>query len=88
LHDHGGKGPRIGLWITDLFFREGCLLVEYDGDHHRTDRAQFATDVRRSSNLTAAGYAQLRFTAADLLGRPDTVVATVSTTLKSRGVRW
>ncbi len=72
---------------ADLYFREARLLVEYDGDQHRIDRAQFAHDIRRGSRLTAAGFAILRFTSSDVFGRPDELVATVAAALRSRTKR-
>jgi hypothetical protein len=66
---------------ADLLYRAAKVIVEYDGDHHRLDRAQFARDVRRGSDLAASGYLVLRFTASDLLGRPHAVVAAVRTAL-------
>lgn len=77
----------FGHWIArvDLLFREARVIVEYDGDQHRTDRQQFAKDVERLSKLAAAGYLVLRFTASDVYGRPDYVLATVRAALASRG---
>jgi Protein of unknown function (DUF559) len=69
---------------VDLLYRLQKVIVEYDGDQHRTNRQQFATDVERLSKLAAAGYVVLRFTASDLLGRPHYVLATVSAALASR----
>lgn len=69
---------------ADLLLRLARIVIEYEGDHHRTDRAQFAHDVRRGSRLVAAGYLVLRFTADDVLRRPDYVLATVRAALASR----
>ncbi|GAA2033149.1 hypothetical protein GCM10009819_16530 [Agromyces tropicus] len=44
----------------DLVFRAQRVLLEYDGDHHRTDTAQFARDVDRLNALAAAGWTVLR----------------------------
>ncbi|HTC70421.1 MAG TPA: DUF559 domain-containing protein [Acidothermaceae bacterium] len=69
---------------ADLLYRAAKVIIEYDGDHHRLDRAQFARDVRRGSDLAAAGYLVLRFTASDVLGRPYAVVAAVRSALAQR----
>ena len=69
---------------ADLLFRKARVIVEYEGDHHRSDRRQFAHDVRRGSLLAAAGYLVLRFTADDVLRRPQFVIATVRAALESR----
>ncbi|BDZ54934.1 DUF559 domain-containing protein [Agromyces marinus] len=44
----------------DLVFRAAKVLLEYDGDHHRTDSGQFARDVGRLNALAAAGWTVLR----------------------------
>lgn len=70
---------------VDLLFRAAKVVVEYDGDQHRTDRIQFARDVQRGSDLAASGYLVLRFTASDVFGRPNYVIATVRAALAMRG---
>jgi very-short-patch-repair endonuclease len=74
--EHGQFIARV-----DLLFRHARVIVEYDGDHHRTDRTQFAHDLRRTSRLAAAGYRVLRFSAADVLHRPHYVIAAVRAAL-------
>ena len=69
---------------ADLLFRKARVIVEYDGDQHRTDRAQFVKDVQRTTRLAAAGYLVLRFTGTDLVTRPQWVVATVRDALRVR----
>jgi very-short-patch-repair endonuclease len=69
---------------ADLLFRAAKVIVEYDGDQHRVSREQFAIDVGRGSELAAAGYLVLRFTASDLFGRPHYIVATVRAALAQR----
>lgn len=48
------------------------LAVEYEGDHHRVDRAQFARDIARLEELIALGWTIIRV-AADT--PPRTVIA-------------
>jgi very-short-patch-repair endonuclease len=49
------------------------LAVEYDGDHHRLDRTQFAYDIERAEDLDEVGWLVVRFAArsrsADVLHR-------------------
>ena len=52
------------------------VLVEFDGDLHR-DRRVFVNDLRRQNRLIAEGWTVLRFTSADVYGRPDEVVAAI-----------
>jgi hypothetical protein len=59
---------------ADLFYPLVHLVIEFDGGNHR-DR--LVSDDRRQNSLVSAGYRILRFTTADLYGRPDTVVAQV-----------
>lgn len=60
LRDARGRLIAIG----DLVYAEYRILVEYDGDHHRTDRAQYARDVDRLDDLAAAGWRVIRFNAS------------------------
>lgn len=61
---------------ADLAWPERKVLVEFDGDVHR-ERDVFVNDLRRQNRLVAAGWTVLRFTSADVLGRPDEVVAAI-----------
>jgi len=69
---HGDTGEFLGR--ADLYYRAAHLVIEFDGGNHR-DR--LITDDRRQNLLVGAGYRMLRFTVADLRGRPDTIVAQV-----------
>jgi very-short-patch-repair endonuclease len=64
------------LGRADMAWPGRRVLVEFDGDIHR-DRAVFVNDLRRQNQLIAAGWTVLRFTSADVLGRPDEVVAAI-----------
>jgi hypothetical protein len=78
LHDENG-------WFigrADFVWEDQKVLVEFDGDHHR-DRKTFVDDVRRQNALIAAGWTILRFTSADVLGRPAYVVATIRAALRA-----
>ena len=70
LRDEGGAF----LGRPDLFYREHKLGVEYDGETHRVSVAE---DNRRQNRLLVAGFKLLRFTAADVLRRPASVLAQV-----------
>jgi very-short-patch-repair endonuclease len=65
----------------DLAYRARRVGLEYDGDHHR-DRATFQRDIVRLNRLRLLGWTVLRFTADDVLRRPDRVVSQVRTALK------
>jgi hypothetical protein len=68
------------LGRPDLLYREARLALEYDGGTHRSS---LADDNRRQNRLLAAGFRLLRFTAGDVLGTPDAVVALVRSALYS-----
>src|SRR3954462_994923 len=59
---------------------EHRVVVEFDGDVHR-ERAVFVRDLRRQNGIMLAGWQLLRFTSADVLGRPNAVLSTVGTAL-------
>jgi very-short-patch-repair endonuclease len=62
------------LGRADMYFPDSRLVLEFDGGNHR-DR--LVEDDRRQNRLINAGFRLLRFTAADLYGRPEVVVAQV-----------
>jgi hypothetical protein len=78
-HEVRDRGGRI-LGRADLAWPEKKVLVEFDGDLHR-ERDVFVNDLRRQNQLVAEGWIILRFTSADVLGRPDEVVAEIRRTL-------
>ncbi|WP_202565774.1 hypothetical protein [Agreia sp. COWG] len=54
------------LGRLDLSYPHLKLSMEYQGDHHRTDRVQWQRDIARTRALQAAGWTELQFTQADL----------------------
>jgi hypothetical protein len=61
--------------VLDMGWEHIKLAVEYDGDHHWTDRRQFKKDISRAEALTELGWIDVRVTAADTEGG---VIARVS----------
>ncbi len=57
-----------GEWLgrADLLWREQRVIVEYEGDQHRTDRWQWQSDIVRVRRLEAAGWRVIRMSAEDL----------------------
>lgn len=51
-----------GRWIGrfDLVYREARVIVEYDGDQHRTDTGQYDLDISRIDRAIAARWAVVR----------------------------
>jgi len=65
---------------VDLAWPDRRVLVELDGNVHR-ERRVFIDDLRRQNGLVLAGWTILRFTSADVLGRPDQVIAAIRVAL-------
>lgn len=76
---YDGLGRFVGR--ADLAWPQFRVLVEFDGDLHR-DRAVFVNDLRRQNRLIAEGWTVLRFSSADLLGRPGEVVEAIRAALR------
>ena len=70
IHDRWGRF----LGRPDLYYEEHRLGIEYDGAGHRDNLAE---DNRRQNRLLDAGVRLLRFTAGDVLGKPDSIVEQV-----------
>ena len=68
----------------DLVYAEYRVIVEYDGEQHREDAAQFGRDVDRLNALAIAGWVVVRI-------RKDmadaTVIDPVTTALRAAGWR-
>lgn len=62
----------------DLGWKEAMVAVEYDGDHHRTDRYQYVKDIRRRELLEQLGWRIITVVAED---RPADIVRRVRTYL-------
>ncbi|RUR01387.1 endonuclease domain-containing protein [Labedella endophytica] len=63
--DIRGIGGRF-IARGDLVDVEHRLVLEYEGDHHRTDAAQWHRDVRRTVELEDAGWRVIRVTRSGL----------------------
>jgi G:T-mismatch repair DNA endonuclease (very short patch repair protein) len=70
LHDADQQFPGR----ADLYYPARRVVIEYDGGNHRE---LLVEDNRRQNLLINAGFHLLRFTAADIYGRPDVVAAQV-----------
>jgi Protein of unknown function (DUF559) len=68
--------------VLDMGWEKYKVAVEYDGDHHRTNRQQYAKDQWRQRKLEALGWVVLRVIADD---GPADVVRRVRAALARRG---
>lgn len=95
LNDAGLPEPAVNLPIAigngvvlhgDLAYPRHRLIVEYDGDHHRTDRRQYDHDIDRVWALQRAGWRVLRLNKSHLAGQATRAIERVSDALMhSRG---
>lgn len=69
---HDSRANFVGR--LDLYYPDHRLGIEYDGALHKD---QLAEDNRRQNLLLGAGVRLLRFTAADVLSRPEIVIGQV-----------
>lgn len=72
------------LAMCDLAFPDFKVIVEYEGDHHRTDKAQWGKDIRRVLDLQDEDWITLRAWAPDLTNSAP-LIARIRSTLTRRG---
>jgi hypothetical protein len=65
----------------DLGWPEVKVAVEYDGEHHRTDRHQYVKDIRRRERLEQMGWIIITVVAED---RPSDIIRRVRQALARR----
>jgi very-short-patch-repair endonuclease len=78
---HDPEGRFLGR--ADMVWPAERVALEYDGDHHRTDRGTFHGDRRRGNGFAANGWIVIRATSADLRD-PAPMLARLGETLRSR----
>lgn len=69
------------LGIGDLAYRAQRVVIEVEGDHHRTDRRQWQRDIQKQRAYVAEGWDLVRVTSADVRGRNRSAVAAVRAAL-------
>lgn len=69
---YDGEGRFVAR--VDLVYQEQWVVVEYDGDHHRTDKRQYERDIARSEAIQALGYQHIRVRASGLFTHPTATV--------------
>ncbi|OHW76315.1 hypothetical protein [Mycobacterium avium] len=70
--------------VLDMGWEDYLVAAEYDGDHHRTNRRQYARDQARLRTLQKLGWIVVRVIAED---KPDDVVRRTRDALTRRGYR-
>jgi hypothetical protein len=76
---YDGYGGLVAF--LDMGWEHLKLAVEYEGDHHRTDRRQFNRDIRRAEAVAELGWIVVRVTAEDT---PGGIIARVSAAWRRR----
>lgn len=81
--------PTIGTEVApigrmDLVLEEYKLILEYDGDQHRTDPMQWSRDIARHEAAVAAGYRIIRVTNGRM-SNPREIAETAHAVLIERG---
>lgn len=69
---------------VDLAYPELRIAFEYEGDGHRTDRAQWRRDIRRQRDLDDLGWIVIRLTQDDLTPDPRPFLARARRAVASR----
>jgi len=69
------RDRRLGRF--DLVYREARVIVEYDGDQHRTSTVQYDRDIRRLERAREASWAVVQVRARGLLIDPADTVSRV-----------
>jgi hypothetical protein len=63
---------------VDMGWSAQKIAIEYDGDHHWTNRRQLANDIRRTELLKELGWVVIRVTAEDA---PGTILRRIESAL-------
>ncbi|WP_205878647.1 endonuclease domain-containing protein [Mycobacterium camsae] len=69
------------VYYLDMGWEDLMVAVEYDGEHHRTDRWQYTKDNHRRETLERLGWIVVRVTMTD---RPDNIMGRVRDALECR----
>jgi hypothetical protein len=75
---------RVPIGRFDLVYVQLRVVIEYEGDQHRTSREQWNRDIVRHEQLAAEGWYLVRIT-AERMNRPRSVVAQVLQALRDAG---
>lgn len=77
IADHRIVLPAWGPAVADIAFPAQRLVIEVDGWAFHRDLAAFRRDAQRQNALVVAGWTVVRVTWHDIVGDPDTVIATI-----------
>jgi len=75
------------LYRFDLSYPDYKILVEYDGQQHRTDLDQWDVDVERQDWFDRNGWMRVPVFSRGIYRRPDKTIERVAAALRSRGAK-
>ena len=75
------------LGITEIAYPEFKVLVEVEGDHHRTSRQQWNRDIEKYAAYAIEGYEVVRLTSGHVRGAHPTAAGLIRDALLRRGWR-
>jgi len=77
----------MGRWLgrADLVYANFRTVVEYDGDQHRSNRAQYEKDIIRWERFIAADWRVVKVRAGGLFTTPEATVQRVRSALHAGG---
>lgn len=81
----GEHGDLIGF--TELGYPRWMILIEFEGDHHRTSRAQWDRDIEKHAQCVALGWTVLRYTARHVRPNPGPAITGIREALMRAGWR-
>ncbi len=97
IHRAGLPEPRVNIDVTDtdgrwlgrgdLEYPQWMTVVEYDGDLHRTDAAQYERDITRIDSFIEAGWRVVRVRKHGIFVDPAGTVARITRALARGGWR-
>ena len=82
---HDALGRFIGR--GDLVYRRWRVIVEYDGEQHRTDTAQFDRDIRRLESFAGNDWQVVRLVGRSFFLDRDTAMRRIAQALRRGGWR-
>ncbi len=81
------RSPETWRAEADLAWPQFGVLVEYEGDEHRTSRRRFTTDVRRFERYADEGWRAVRATRDDVFDDPRELMSRLERRLRQGGWR-
>lgn len=81
------RSPETWTAEADLAWPQFGVLIEYEGDEHRTSRRRFTTDVRRFERYADEGWSAVRATRADVFDDPRELMGRLERRLRVGGWR-